>query len=795
VSLIGPDCEPLVVALVAIHDIGKWSIPFGSLIADERIAGMRHDEAGLWLWRERLADLHPDGLGLLPLARGVFGHHGTPVAEENQPRLLRLYGVDGIAAAEAFAHEVFALIAPEPVTVRDDLTAASFFLSGLTVAADWLGSSQAAFPYHRPVLSIADYWRTVALPRARAAVEAAGVIPVPSADVQSFPDLTGIAGFRPSPTQAWAESVEISDEPALYIIEDATGSGKTEAALMLAHRLIAGGHADGIYVALPTSATSDGMYERMAVIYRHLFAAGLPSLVLAHGGRNLHNEFRRSIFDPRSDSYCAQWISDDRRAAFLAQVGVGTVDQALLAVLPSKHQSLRLFGLAQRVLIIDEAHAYDAYMSQELETLLRFHRALGGSAIVLSATLPADTRRRLLATYGGTESTSNAYPLVTATTGATTIETATEPRPDTVRSIPIELVSTPEIGLSMAVTAAAAGQAVLYIRNSVADAIEAFRAVPSGINVSLFHARFAACDRAAIQTAALTTFGKASTFEQRAGRLLIATQVVEQSLDLDFDLIVSDLAPVDLIIQRAGRLWRHSTRERPGRAERRMIVVSPDPRGSVTEGWLSDTLSRTSRVYGCDARLWLTADVLMRTGSIDAPGGLRAMIEHVYAEIPTVPAALEKSLLHADGRAGAHRGFAVTSTLSLCDGYVMRGPWVSDERAVTRLGLPTTTLRLATIENDRVVPWAARLHPGETERRLWAMSELKVPIWTALKSHIEAHHVAAVEMARADWSDWEKSDHHVLILEPTGDAWAGQVENQNGIAVLTYCDRIGARAD
>src|SRR5262249_9039299 len=155
----------------------------------------------------------------------------------------------------------------------------------------------------------------------------------------------------------------------LAIIEDVTGSGKSEAALIFAARLLSGGRADGLYFALPTMATANAMYDRLAASYRRLFADGsTPSLVLAHGKRRLHNGFADSIleseerqpqpYDEDAVAACAMWIADDRRKAFLAHVGIGTVDQALLGVLPSRHQSLRLWGLSDRVLVIDEAHAY-----------------------------------------------------------------------------------------------------------------------------------------------------------------------------------------------------------------------------------------------------------------------------------------------------------------------------------------------------------------------------------------------------------------------------------------------------
>ena len=179
---------------------------------------------------------------------------------------------------------------------------------------------------------------------------------------------------------------------------------------MLAHRLMAAGKADGLFFALPTQATANAMYERLEKAYGALFESeAKPSLILAHGARDLSAKFTASILDGFSafgeiygdtaddsdmtaSAHCGAWIADDRRLAFLADVGAGTIDQVLLAVLPSRHQSLRLAGLMRRVLILDEIHAYDAYMQKEIETLLTFHRALRGSAILLSATLPHDSK-------------------------------------------------------------------------------------------------------------------------------------------------------------------------------------------------------------------------------------------------------------------------------------------------------------------------------------------------------------------------------------------------------------------
>jgi CRISPR-associated endonuclease/helicase Cas3 len=204
---------------------------------------------------------------------------------------------------------------------------------------------------------------------------------------------------------------------------------------------------------------------------------------------------------------------------------------------------------------------------------------------------------------------------------------------------------------------------VLYIRNTVADAVESYRDISSGVRSMLFHARFALCDRLARQAEALAAFDKDSTPDRRAGRLLIATQVVEQSLDLDFDLIVSDLALVDLIIQRAGRLWRHARRQRHPGARREMIIVGPEPSQDADQCWLPGTLRRTAGVYDDHARMWLTAEAFRRTGSIDAPDGLRGLIEHVYGSdlAGRIPAGLVSALRSAETDKGVDRAQGAVS--------------------------------------------------------------------------------------------------------------------------------------
>ena len=475
---------------------------------------------------------------------------------------------------------------------------------------------------------------------------------------------------------------------------------------------------------MPTMATANAMFDRLAAAHRRLFdAVAEPSIALVHGARGLHEGFRTAVVhggrfeDPYSREHppdddsettasaaCAAWIADDRRRTFLAHVGVGTIDQALLSVLPNRHQSLRLLGLMRRVLILDEVHAYDAYMQREMERLLEFQAALGGSAILLSATLPRSIRERLADAFTkglGKEPEGGegnmAYPLATVCAAGGRCATEVPGQAGRGRALPVRFLRSADAALEEVERSADAGKAVVYIRNTVDDASEAYAALKArGLAPDLFHSRFALVDRLEIEKKVTATFGKGSTSATRAGRVLIATQVVEQSLDLDFDVLVTDLAPIDLLIQRAGRLWRHYRKEREGRPE--LLVVGPQPIDEPGESGSAEPFG-AAYVYKDHARLWLTARTLQDAGAIESPGGLRALVESVYGEgvEERIPVALQDSLFAAEGRAGADRGAATTNLLNPGKGYVRdAGAWDSDARTPTRIEeVPHVTLRLA----------------------------------------------------------------------------------------------------
>jgi CRISPR-associated endonuclease/helicase Cas3 len=767
----------LLARLALLHDIGKFSIgfqakaprffpacfglaPTTSPLGDHTAIGSRlllNELVAVWTPYFPGIDLDARG----PLFEAACAHHGRPFAEDQRRFADHLtpeeIGAEGIRAACEFATAALPLIdgpAFTPTCGDESIKPASWLIAGLINLADWIGSNASVFKFEPPG-DIADYWTRIARPRARQALEAACLPPPKIAKSVGYQALTG-KNFEPSPLQYFAETVELAAGPTLFLIEDMTGAGKTEAALILAHRMMLAGKGDGLFMALPTMATANAIYGRLSAIYRRLFAAqARPSLVLAHGARSLHEGFRDSIVEVGADNApnygkggddcqaasaaCAAWIADDRRKAFFADVGAGTIDQAFLAVLPSKFAALRQLGLSRRILIVDEAHAYGAYESEELARLLTFHAGHGGSAIILSATLPETVKAALSSAFrfGLREKFKRfdwpeAYPAATQLVlSGPPIVTPVRPRPDLPRSTPVTRLDSEAEALEALAQAARSGACAAYIRNTVDDVLRAAGALRDmGLDPLVFHARFAMGDRQGIEQEALRIFGPESTSEVRAGRILVASQVAEQSLDLDFDLLASDLAPIDLLIQRAGRLWRHSQRNRP-LPDGRLLIVSPEPCAEADADWYRRAFPKAAYVYANHALLWRGARSLFAEGVIHSPTGVRALVESVYraGALEDAPKGLEGRRQIADGKTMAEKSAARLNLLDPMQGYSAdAGAWSADVLTPTRLAEQRMTLRLARWDGSGLSPWIAP-KKGEgfvEQRRAWALSEIAI---------------------------------------------------------------------
>ncbi len=823
--------------LTALHDIGKASAVFqlkNKHLWRENVFGAAPSEPCLaahgnvtgWYLRydnEDVPDAPPGiakalctatGLSCYdthPLIDAIAGHHGQPVksfAERRRggaepPR--KIAPLKLRVAARTLAHDLAQLF--EIPTVQniqtqaniwniDALVSYSWWLATIIPFSDWIGSNENFFKINTPTnaitfQTISEYWPQ-AQHIAGHALQELGLTPATIRASQATSLLPEKA--QASPVQNWARTVALPQQnPCLTIIEDATGSGKTEAALILAHRLMENGNAAGFFVALPTMATANAMYGRIKSVFTNLFdgdpSQPSASLSLAHGRAHTMQSSSASEDDSVA-TWCNEWIAAENRKAFFAQAGVGTIDQAVLAVLASKYQTIRLRGMADKVLIIDEAHAFDAYMSAEVQALLRFHAFQGGSAILLSATLPLSQRQayaRAFSDGAGWEQTpqisETAYPLTTLLTAKNTVETPGTTRAGTERKISVTRIGSKTEAEALALKSGEDGAAVAIIRTTVDEALKTYErlkeacADKSNINVQTFHSRFLFDDRQVIEQDVITRFGKHSTRDQRRGQILVATQVIEQSLDCDFDVMISDLAPVDLLIQRAGRLWRHPRgNTRPETVQSPVLyVISPEPNRDGDAEQFNDTLPEAVWVYKNASLLVRSAQHLFEAGEIvtqslpqetnaDVPGHPRNLVEAVYsdADIANLSASLQAADDAAHGQGFGETELARQATLHPLKAYSSEiEPWLHDAEVMTRLG-DSMPVRVAFQDGAKLVPLAERARADGD----WSLSELRLR--PSLACDINTPTPEQLSALHPPWSKHE-SGIRLLVLHPTKD--------------------------
>jgi CRISPR-associated endonuclease/helicase Cas3 len=863
-ELVGIDpsiARAFLVALVSLHDLGKFAPAFQAKVPalwPDSLGDFPgppppryHTQDGWVLWDSVLQDrlqprLWPASRRILTvLGVAVFGHHGRPVPASTDSAARRFGGaLDSVLEC---ADHLVGLLSPSAIWAgnpdRVAIRVASWWVAGLVTTADWIASGSRHFNHDwfveaRSIPSETGFEAYLEAARLRAvdAVREAGLVqPLPSQPM-SFSSLMKPVMKASSPEreweltamQAWAETATIPEGPALFILEDVTGSGKTEAAHMLVHRLMCEGRATGAYWAMPTLATANAMYERQAVAIAQLYSDGgvRPSLVLAHRQQRLHSGFRSTVLGSQlleaeagdhSDEElsgalaCGAFLANDARASFLADSGAGTVDQAILGVLPSKFNTMRLFGLCEKVLVIDEAHAYDAYVLREVDQLLRFQAALGGSAIVLSATLNTAGRKKL--TDAWTEglrqrkgcdhrndeaqadtTLDDAYPLVTVLSASGATRQAQAAAEWATRKVPVRLIHEFEQAADYVVQAQQAGAAVVWIRNTVADCIAAADELSQrGLEPIVFHARFAQFDRQRIEERVLSLFGKEANSSERRGKVLVATQVVEQSLDLDFDALVTDIAPIDLIIQRIGRFRRHSLWNalRPGELAEEVVILSPPPDDNPPAEWLAGEFKRTAYVYDHPGILWRTVRALANITHINVPKGIRGLVNAIY-DSDEIPEAFISKGSKSEGESKAADATASYGVLEPSTGYEHgTHHWLSDLRIPTRLGAATTTVRLARVgENGDLSPWANEV---EDSRHSWALSEVRVYSYQVpLGSQPLSRYSEAAARAKKEWGRFE-TELPLLPLGALADGdWEGSLVTPSGMTVnVRYSTQFG----
>ncbi len=701
------DTLRLVQFLAAVHDLGKFSYQFQSKA--EHVFGLlfptlkrraeteSHAALGLgalvdWLLEEIYVDVL-DESALHCLANAACGHHGKPETRGGNLGPVRSTAHDFLRAMR----DLFKPAWPDVETRATDIKKASWTIAGILAQCDWVGSSQHYFPYTEPRYSPSEYF-AIALERAQLAVaelRLGGAAPETKTDFKRlFPTFTA-----PTPLQQYCNNVELDGNgPKLFILEDETGSGKTEAALTLAARLLAKGYGEGVLMALPSQTTADALFSRLVPLARKFFGSKeTPSLVLAHGSAKLSLS-RLTQTRPDLGSISEElrsWAQDSSKTALLADFGVATIDQVAMSALATKHTAMRQLGLAGKVLIVDEVHACEPYMLGLLEHVMMKQAAQGDSVVLLSATLPEAAKTKLIKAFQrGLDvvaplTLAAHYPLATCVS-RTDFEQATLAAARDPRRLQLKPISE-AAAYALIEHWLNEGKSVGLFKNTVASAQEAYRyfAVRSPGRVTLAHARFSAKHRGENDAALLRRFGPKSGAETRRGQLIISTQVGEQSLDIDFDECASDHAPLDALLQRFGRRRRHPRDEAGNRSdvEQRLdspvYVIMPDPK---SDRFLDELPFGTTLVYDMPAVLHRTAQVIADQRGVDIPHGVRAAVDFAYRE-EEVAAALQQQEDRAHGRRLAEVSQARMNILNFEEGYDPAAGQFSDHAAsVTRLG-------------------------------------------------------------------------------------------------------------
>jgi CRISPR-associated endonuclease/helicase Cas3 len=649
---------------IALHDIGKASPAFQSQLKKDNPKLIRQiSDLGLSFPETIIPAPHSLISGKYlseqdwipkPIEIAVSGHHGkwdthyrlihsSAFGDESWDSIRRnldvtLQHVLGITKEE--------LTEIESIETQNLFTA---WFSGFICVADWIASNEDYFPYLDKWVVPVEYF-LASMKNAEAVLRKAGWVGWQAREEsQTFSQMyefKGWPGPRPIQKQAIDTFQRFNPQgPFIMIVEAPTGIGKTEIALYLADQWLQKTGGSGIYIAMPSQATSNQIYHRSLEILANRYKGQLINLVLAHGqarwNEDVNSIFVNSVGEQNENQrvVVSEWFQNNRKRTLLTPFGVGTVDQVFLSILQTKHFFVRLFGLKNKVVIFDEVHAYDAYMNSLFHRLLEWLRALGVSVIILSATLSDATRREIISSYCDVPqsqvSHDHHYPRITISSqdqGAsiTPLEWLAEDRE-------IKLHWLADDGLEHFLTERlSGGGCVAVICNTIHQSQKIYQRIKRQKIVDekdlyIFHARFPFRWRQQIEENVLEKFGIQATRENErrpAKAIVVATQVIEQSLDLDFDLMITELAPVDLILQRAGRLHRHDRHgHRPEKLtspELCILEVEMDESGLPLVG-------RREPFYG-KSTLLRTYYHLHRINSVKVIANTSDLIEAVYSK-------------------------------------------------------------------------------------------------------------------------------------------------------------------
>ncbi|MDD5651195.1 MAG: CRISPR-associated helicase Cas3' [Candidatus Nanoarchaeia archaeon] len=500
-------------------------------------------------------------------------------------------------------------------------------ISGLTCVSDWIASSETFSDVKEETLK--DFEKIER--RIKLAVDKAGFI---NSEINNNLSFKEIFGFDQNEVQK--RLIQVADRPGVYVLEAPMGIGKTAAALYVAYLFLQKNFASGVYFALPTQLTSNKIYEKMNEFLDKILKQNSHKSLLLHSNAWL---FKTEL---GGDANVGESWFDNRKRGLLAPFSVGTLDQALMSVLNVKHNFVRTFGLGlNKLVIIDEVHTYDSYTGTLINFLINILEELGCTVIILSATLTKNRKYNILNSPLDSN-TKNDYPVITSKKYDT--KNVEEHYIDLNKDKIVKIkLSQEEECIHEAISRAIEGQQVLWIENTVSESQRIFRRVniiikeaKHNIECGLVHSRFLKKHRIINEEKWTEIYGKKSEHRNKHGRILIGTQVLEQSLDLDSDFLISRYAPIDMLLQRIGRLWRHEelwekTKEhvRPKNARREVYIMVPHQTLPLKKEDFGDTSSIYPRYV-----LSRTLEILMSIESeeIIIPSQIPELIEQTYLD-------------------------------------------------------------------------------------------------------------------------------------------------------------------
>ncbi len=749
------------VSLVASHDIGKLTPGFQlkavrwiwyaklkhSIIAD----GLCSNHAIVSQWHLQNSSSFQSDKKRQYWLTSTGGHHGRYSCGCKNLKQAPYEGGDQrfIKLREELLEFLIERFGPLPVEVAKKEHERIHLLTGFTIFSDWIGSNSDWFPY-----DISTDSKTLATTAQHALDEINWTVKIrPNLSFgEQFQDPKNPVQIHPRPIQIALH--DAADAPGLYIVEAPMGMGKTEAALATAYRRWTDGDERGLYFALPTQLTSNKIHERINQFLTNVLGEE-STQTLIHGNAWLADKSTRQVVPAWNEADPAhpenehnevnealRWYSSTRKQ-LIAPFGTGTIDQALLSVLPARFAALRYFALAGKVVVIDEVHSFDPYMAVLIDRLIRYLIKAGSTVIILSATLTSQRRAELVQAAGATENeTIEAYPLITkVATGDALAKHIPVPAPGAGQSISLKHETlTPEREEKFWESIAdkvEKGANVVVIRNSVALAQNTYRDLKSRISshippehIGLIHSRFPQIERDCNEAYWTSILGKEDK-RRPQGSLLVATQIVEQSVDIDADCLITDLAPTELILQRVGRLHRHPRKRPDGFEQAVCYILHPATDWQGETNTIKSALNPHHWIYP-PLSLWQASMTLKPLHQIDLPKDIRPLLER-SASLKTPKASSGRALAKFEEEADSENQ-AMRGTANLRD--VFNAAAIEDTEGIeTRYGIkPTANLIILPkppVEQSGRVTWL--LPNGET--RTTRIGEFDYPLAKALRQH------------------------------------------------------------